>query len=77
MIDFIVGESRKAASFCKFCQLPKCQRDFSNPLGNYISPFHDIPLHADKENQTFNMVVEIPRWTNAKVNGYCNYLFAQ
>ena len=36
--------------------------------GNYVSPFHDIPLHADKENQVFNMVVEIPRWTNAKVS---------
>jgi hypothetical protein len=35
--------------------------------GNYVSPFHDIPLYADKENHVFNMVVEIPRWTNAKM----------
>ncbi|XP_015174245.1 PREDICTED: inorganic pyrophosphatase isoform X1 [Polistes dominula] len=32
-----------------------------------ISPFHDIPLYADEENKIFNMVVEIPRWTNAKM----------
>ncbi|XP_042896366.1 uncharacterized protein [Parasteatoda tepidariorum] len=32
-----------------------------------ISPFHDIPLFADKENKIYNMVVEIPRWTNAKM----------
>ncbi|CDS37611.1 inorganic pyrophosphatase [Echinococcus multilocularis] len=31
-----------------------------------ISPFHDINLHHDSSN-TFNMVVEIPRWTNAKM----------
>jgi len=32
-----------------------------------VSPFHDIPLLADKENKIYNMVVEIPRWTNAKM----------
>ncbi len=31
-----------------------------------ISPFHDIPLYANKEKTILNMVVEIPRWTNAK-----------
>ncbi|KAL5968114.1 Inorganic pyrophosphatase [Taenia solium] len=30
-----------------------------------ISPFHDIPLHNSPN--TFNMVVEIPRWSNAKM----------
>ncbi|OBZ85710.1 Inorganic pyrophosphatase [Choanephora cucurbitarum] len=36
--------------------------------GQIISPFHDIPLYANKEDkQVVNMVVEIPRWTNAKV----------
>ncbi|CAO3653666.1 unnamed protein product [Cunninghamella echinulata] len=35
--------------------------------GQIISPFHDIPLYANKEQMVFNMVVEIPRWTNAKV----------
>jgi inorganic pyrophosphatase len=40
---------------------------FKDEAGNYVSPFHDIPLYADKENHVFNMVVEIPRWTNAKM----------
>jgi len=33
----------------------------------FISPFHDIPLYADAEKTIFNMVVEVPRWTNAKM----------
>ncbi|KAI0815714.1 inorganic pyrophosphatase [Xylaria sp. FL0064] len=32
-----------------------------------ISPFHDIPLYANKEQTILNMIVEIPRWTNAKL----------
>ncbi|OXU31176.1 hypothetical protein TSAR_009418 [Trichomalopsis sarcophagae] len=32
-----------------------------------ISPMHDIPLFADEANKTFHMVVEVPRWTNAKM----------
>ncbi|KAI8331920.1 inorganic pyrophosphatase [Chlamydoabsidia padenii] len=40
---------------------------FENEQGVVISPFHDIPLYADANNDTiYNMVVEIPRWTNAK-----------
>lgn len=36
--------------------------------GKVISPFHDIPLYAnDNEKSIVNMVVEVPRWTNAKV----------
>lgn len=35
--------------------------------GKPISPFHDIPLLADADKNIFNMIVEIPRWTNAKV----------
>ncbi|KAL1901675.1 Inorganic pyrophosphatase [Ceratocystis pirilliformis] len=31
-----------------------------------VSPFHDIPLYANAEKTILNMVVEIPRWTNAK-----------
>lgn len=33
----------------------------------YVSPLHDIPLLADAEKKVYNMVVEIPRWTNAKM----------
>ncbi|XP_034938097.1 inorganic pyrophosphatase [Chelonus insularis] len=32
-----------------------------------ISPMHDIPLYADEGNKIFHMIVEIPRWTNAKM----------
>ncbi|KAK3943632.1 inorganic pyrophosphatase [Diplogelasinospora grovesii] len=32
-----------------------------------VSPFHDIPLFANAEQTVLNMVVEIPRWTNAKL----------
>uniref|UniRef100_K7F800 inorganic diphosphatase n=1 Tax=Pelodiscus sinensis TaxID=13735 RepID=K7F800_PELSI len=35
--------------------------------GQYISPFHDIPMHPDASKNVFNMVVEVPRWTNAKM----------
>jgi len=33
----------------------------------FISPFHDIPLYADESKTIYNMVVEVPRWTNAKM----------
>ncbi|ELW69430.1 inorganic pyrophosphatase [Tupaia chinensis] len=33
--------------------------------GQYISPFHDIPMYSDKD--VFHMVVEVPRWPNAKM----------
>eukprot|EP00112_Aurelia_sp_Birch-Aquarium-sp1_P018299 Seg435.9 transcript_id=Seg435.9/GoldUCD/mRNA.D3Y31 product="Inorganic pyrophosphatase" protein_id=Seg435.9/GoldUCD/D3Y31 len=32
-----------------------------------VSSFHDIPLFANKEKNIFNMIVEIPRWSNAKL----------
>jgi len=39
---------------------------FKGPNG-YVSPFHDIPLHATADKTVFNMVVEVPRWSNAKM----------
>ncbi|PVU95661.1 hypothetical protein BB560_005852, partial [Smittium megazygosporum] len=35
--------------------------------GKIVSFFHDVPLYANPEKTVFNMVVEIPRWTNAKL----------
>lgn len=32
-----------------------------------VSPFHDIPLYSNAEQTILNMIVEIPRWTNAKL----------
>ncbi|XP_023654884.2 inorganic pyrophosphatase 2, mitochondrial isoform X1 [Paramormyrops kingsleyae] len=56
---------------------------FKTSDGKYISPFHDIPLFAAAEQENdipsskkvkmsenevlFNMVVEVPRWSNAKM----------
>ncbi|XP_037327313.1 inorganic pyrophosphatase 2, mitochondrial [Pungitius pungitius] len=55
---------------------------FKTPEGKYISPFHDISLIAENEQENdlptkkpkknesevlFNMVVEVPRWSNAKM----------
>ncbi|CAG0901013.1 unnamed protein product, partial [Darwinula stevensoni] len=39
-------------------------------MGNDSSPislWHDIPLYADEANKVFNMIVEVPRWSNAKM----------
>ena len=32
-----------------------------------VSPFHDVPLYANEQQTILNMIVEIPRWTNAKM----------
>ncbi|KAJ6503387.1 inorganic pyrophosphatase [Mycena vitilis] len=42
-------------------------RIFIEQNGSVVSPFHDIPLFADQNNGIFNMIVEVPRWTNAKM----------
>uniref|UniRef100_A0AAR2LUI1 inorganic diphosphatase n=1 Tax=Pygocentrus nattereri TaxID=42514 RepID=A0AAR2LUI1_PYGNA len=40
---------------------------YKNSDGKYISPFHDVPMFADEAQNIFHMVVEVPRWTNAKM----------
>lgn len=35
--------------------------------GRILSPFHDIPLWANKEAGILNMIVEVPRFSNAKL----------
>ena len=42
-------------------------RVFLEKNGKPISAFHDIPLFADESKTVLNMVVEVPRWTNAKM----------
>jgi inorganic pyrophosphatase len=32
-----------------------------------VSPFHDVPLYANDQGTVLNMIVEVPRWTNAKL----------
>lgn len=34
--------------------------------GRIISPLHDVPLYHTKDEGTLNMIVEIPRFSNAK-----------
>ncbi len=34
---------------------------------NYVSPFHDVPLYANAEKTVYNAIMEIPRWSNAKM----------
>ena len=49
-------------------------RTYIEKDGQPCSPFHDIPLYANEQQTILNMVVEIPRWTNAKqeVSGGCS-----
>ena len=42
-------------------------RVYTEMDGKPVSPFHDIPLYANEQQTILNMVVEIPRWTNAKL----------
>jgi hypothetical protein len=42
-------------------------RIFIERDGQPLSPFHDIPLFANQEHTILNMIVEVPRWTNAKM----------
>jgi inorganic pyrophosphatase len=42
-------------------------RIFIEKDGVPLSPFHDIPLYANEQQTILNMIVEIPRWTNAKM----------
>jgi hypothetical protein len=39
-----------------------------------VSPFHDIPLYHDRGKGILNMVVEVPRWTNAKFEVWTDWL---
>ncbi len=41
--------------------------------GVVVSPFHDIPLYANEQQTVLNMIVEIPRWTNAKMEVRAHY----
>ncbi|KAL7276855.1 Inorganic pyrophosphatase [Rhizina undulata] len=42
-------------------------RIFIEKDGVPVSPFHDIPLYANEQGTILNMIVEIPRWTNGKL----------
>ena len=42
-------------------------RVFIEKDGVPVSPWHDIPLYANESQTVLNMIVEVPRWTNAKM----------
>ncbi len=42
-------------------------RIFIEKDGLPVSPFHDIDLYANEQQTILNMIVEIPRWTNGKM----------
>lgn len=58
-----------SAVFCNYCiaSVIHLSGSFSENDKNPISPLHDIPLYANESKTVCNMVVEIPRWTNAKM----------
>ena len=42
-------------------------RVFIEMDGQPVSSFHDVPLYANEQQNVLNMIVEIPRWSNAKL----------
>ncbi|KAL0096179.1 inorganic diphosphatase [Phycomyces blakesleeanus] len=48
-------------------EFTQTRRVYLEKDGQVISPFHDIPLFANGEKTVLNMIVEIPRWSNAKM----------
>jgi len=44
---------------------PESRMFFKDASGNIVSPLHDIPMLSSEG--VYNMVVEVPRWTNAKI----------
>ena len=42
-------------------------RVFIKKDGQPISAWHDIPLYANEQQTVLNMIVEVPRWSNAKM----------
>jgi inorganic pyrophosphatase len=53
----IQSGAKYTAEFKAYCQLPNGQ------IGSF---FHDIPLNLNKEKRTVQVLIEIPRWSNAK-----------
>lgn len=41
-------------------------RMYMETSGQAISAFHDVALYVDPSKTILNMVVTVPRWTNAK-----------
>lgn len=46
---------------------PEYRAYLEDENGDLLSYFHDVPLYGDEKQGILNMVLEIPRWTNAKL----------
>lgn len=63
---FMTASSYKTGSVgAKFTLPYRCF--LQNDSGQVISPFHDVPLFHDEAAGILNMVVEVPRFSNAKL----------
>lgn len=67
--NFLVASTRKTYSSAQIG--PKYSKEYKNygvdsSGKKLVSYFHDVPLALDVENKTASMVVEVPRWLNAK-----------
>ena len=61
MVNYTIEERGQLNTHSYRCYIKNADNN------TYVSPFHDIPLYHDKEANTVNVVIEIPRWSNAKM----------
>ena len=62
------GDTSHKAKFVKWKKTCHLHNNFQDSE-DLVSPWHDIPLYntEDRTNQTLNMVVEIPRFTQVPI----------
>lgn len=53
----VIQGSKYTPEYTQYLKLP------NGEIGSY---FHDVPLGLNQKDQTVNMVVEVPRWSNGK-----------
>ena len=63
-----LGDTSHKAKFFKWKKKYLLHHNFQDNK-DLVSPWHDIPLYntEDRSNQTLNMVVEIPRFTQVPI----------
>ncbi|KAM9936837.1 hypothetical protein OXX80_003619 [Metschnikowia pulcherrima] len=68
--DITESPNAPKAEYTPVCVGQKYTQQYKNycveDSNKIVSYFHDVPLGLDLERSTATMVVEIPRWTNAK-----------
>jgi len=61
MSKYTIEERGQLNTLSYKCYLKNAETD------TIVSPFHDIPLYHNAETKILNVVIEIPRWSNAKM----------